>query len=202
MKKTILLIAAALLLCGEIEAQNLTAAATANPATQLGFAEDLQAGLNSIYTMPMPTSDFAVKEQLGTNQLASRKGWGIACIITGGMTLVGGVTTWLGADMFNNATSQMSASDPDFQEGQQAVQAVGNGIKTIGIVGTVVGAALVGTGIWLVSSDGGSSYRRGGHSRSRYRRFADSMPASESAKSDWGLRLNVGPASSGLTLVF
>ena len=81
-------------------------------------------------------------------------------------------------------------------------QTVGNGIKTVGIVGTVVGAALVGTGIWLVSSDGGSSYRRGGYSRSRYRRFADSMPATESVSPDWGLKLNVGPASGGLTLVF
>ena len=202
MKKAILIIAAALLLCSEMKAQNLTDATSFNQPAQLSFAESMPSDMGSIYTLPMPTSNFAAKEQLNTNQYASRKGWGIACIITGGMTMIGGVTTWLGADMFNNAASQMSATDPDFQEGQQAVQTVGNGIKTVGIVGTIVGAALVGTGIWLVSSDGGSSYRRGGYSRGRYRRFADNMPAAESVSPDWGLKLNVGPASGGLTLVF
>ena len=88
-------------------------------------------------------------------------------------------------------------NDPDFQQGQQAVQTVGNGIKTVGIIGTVVGAALVGTGIWLVSSDNGTSYRR--NSYRRYRRFADNAPAMEPARpSGWAL----GVTSNGLTLVF
>lgn len=205
MKKSILIIAAALLFCGGMKAQNLTEATMFNPGTQMGFAEDQQGGVSSIYTLPMPTSDLATSSQAGTQQYASRKGWGIACIISGGMTMIGGLTTWLGAGMFNNAASQMSATDPDFQEGQQAVQTVGNGIKTVGIVGTVVGAALVGTGIWLVSSDGGSSYGRSSHRRGgsrRYRRFADNMPATETVSPDWGLKLNVSPASGGLTFVF
>ena len=190
MKKTILLIAAALLLGAEMKAQDLA------DATNFGQTESVQ--VNSIYTAPMPTSDFVVNNQFGTQQFASRKGWGVACIVSGGLTMIGGITTWLSAGMFNQTVSQMpTENDPDFQQGQQAVQAVGNGIKTVGIIGTVVGAALVGTGIWLVSSDNGTSYRR--NSYRRYRRFAEGTPTPEPARpSCWAL----GMTSNGLTLVF
>lgn len=190
MKKTILLIAAALLLGAEMKAQDLA------DATNFGQTESVQ--VNSIYTAPMPTSDFVVNNQFGTQQYASRKGWGVACIVSGGLTMIGGITTWLSAGMFNQTVSQMpTENDPDFQQGQQAVQTVGNGIKTIGIIGTVVGAALVGTGIWLVSSDNGSSYRRSSYRR--YRRFAEGTPTTEPARpSGWAL----GVTSNGLTLVF
>ena len=192
MKKTILLIAAALLLGAEMKAQELADATTFN------FSQAENAQVNSIYTAPMPTSDFVVNNQFGTQQFASRKGWGVACIVSGGLTMIGGITTWLSAGMFNQTVSQMpTENDPDFQQGQQAVQAVGNGIKTVGIIGTVVGAALVGTGIWLVSSDNGTSYRR--NSYRRYRRFAEGTPTTEPARpSGWAL----GVTSNGLTLVF
>lgn len=190
MKKTFLLIAAALLLCGEMKAQELA------DATMFNF--DQTESVSSIYDVQMPASDFVANNQFGTQQFASRKGWGVACIVSGGLTMIGGITTWLSAGMFNQTVSQMpTENDPDFQQGQQAVQSVGNGIKTAGIIGTVVGAALVGTGIWLVSSDNGPSYRR--NSYRRYRRFAEGTPAMESArKTGWAL----GVTSSGLTLVF
>ena len=206
MKKTILLIAAALLLCGEMKAQDMADATTLVPTTQLSLAENQPTGINSIYAIPMPESDLVVNDQLGTQQYASRKGWGIACIISGGMTMIGGVTTWLGGDIFNNMASGMG-DDPDMQEGQQAFNAMGNGVKTIGIIGTVAGAALVGTGIWLVSSDGGSSSRgrshgrRGGHRRS-HRRHAELLPDYNDMQPDWGLCLNVTPTNAGLTFVF
>ena len=79
--------------------------------------------------------------------------------------------------------------------------------KTIGIVGAVAGAALVGTGIWLVSSDGNSSGRggrKGGRRSSRRntrRRHADFFQQ-PTIEPDWGLCLNATPASAGLSFVF
>lgn len=203
MKKAILLIAVALLFCSEMKAQDL---ALATPAPfQLSLTENTQTDINSIFSVPMPESDLVINNQFNTEQYASRKGWGIFCIISGGMTMLSGVTMWLGGDIFNNMASGMG-NDPDMQEGQQAMNAMGNGVKTIGIVGAVAGAALVGTGIWLVSSDGGSSSRgrshgrRGGHRRS-YRRHAD-LFQQPTVEPDWGLCLNATPTSAGLTLVF
>lgn len=207
MKKAILFFAAALLLCNTMKAQDLALATVPQAPIQLNLTE--QASLNSIYAIPMPESDLLANHQLSNEQYASRKGWGIACIISGGLTMVSGVSVWLFGGMFNQAASSMSSefeNDPDMQEGQQAVQTVGNGVKTIGIIGTVAGAALVGTGIWLVSSDGGgnsrgrSHGRRGGHRRS-HRRHAD-LFQQPTIEPDWGLCLNVAPASAGLTFVF
>lgn len=209
MKKTILLIAATLLLCNTMKAQDLALASTPSAPLQLSLTE--QSDLNSIYAIPMPQSDLVVNNQLDTKQYASRKGWGIACIVVGGSTMLGGITMWLGGDLFNNVSSSMSQGsgfedDPDFQQGQQAVEAVGNGVKTIGIVTTVAGAALVGTGIWLVSSDGGGNSRGRGHRgrshrRSTRRRHAD-LFQQPTIEPDWGLCLNVAPATAGLTFVF
>jgi hypothetical protein len=211
MKKTLFFIAAALLLCSQLKAQDLALATTSNSPLQLSLTENLQTDVNSIYSLPMPNTDFALNDQLNAQQYASRKGWGIACIVVGGSTMLGGITMWLGGDMFNNVNQQMGdmsgfEDDPDFQQGQQAMQTVGNGVKTIGIVTTVAGAALVGTGIWLVSSDGGSSHgrrghgRRGGHRRS-HRRHAD-LFQQPTMEPDWGLCLNATPTSAGLTFVF
>jgi hypothetical protein len=177
MKKAILLIAVAMLFCSEMKAQDL---ALATPAPfQLNLAENTQTDINSIFSIPMPESDLVINNQFNTEQYASRKGWGIFCIISGGMTMISGVTMWLGGDIFNNMGSAVASDDPMDQQASQTFNAMGNGVKTIGIVGAVAGAALVGTGIWLVSSDGGSSHgrgrshgRRGGHRRS-HRRHAD-----------------------------
>ncbi len=211
MKKTVLLIALALFLCSESKAQYVADAGSLYTSTQLSLSDNQPTAFTSIYNTPMPTTDFAMNDQLNTQQLASRKGWGIACIISGGLTMVSGASVWLFGGMFNNAASAVGsdpefANDPEMQQGQQAVQAVGNGVKTIGIIGTVAGAALVGTGIWLVSSDGGS-YSRGGRSHGRRggrrggRRHAD-LFQQPSIQPDWGLCLNVTPANAGLTLVF
>lgn len=203
MKKNILLIAVAMLMGSQLQAQDLALATSPVAPLQLNLTE--QADHSSIYTVPMPESDLLVNNQLNTKQYTSRKGWGIACIISGGLTMVSGISVWLGGDIFNNMASSMG-DDPDMQEGQDAMNTVGNGVKTIGIVGAVAGAALVGTGIWLVSSDGGSSSgrrghgRRSGHRKTR-RRHAD-LFQQPTIEPDWGLSLNMAPTSAGLTLVF
>lgn len=212
MKKAILLIAAALLFCSEMKAQDLAEAFTLTPTTQLSLTDNSQSGLNSIYAIPMPESDLLTNNQFNTQQYSSRKGWGIFCIVSGGITMLSGASVWLFGGLFNNLSSQageMSGfeDDPDFQQGQEMAQTVGNTVKTIGIIGTVTGAALVGTGIWLVSSDGnGGSHgrrghgRRGGHRRG-HRRHADFFQQ-PTVEPDWGLCLNATPASAGLTFVF
>ncbi len=205
MKKAILLIAVAMLFCSEMKAQDL---ALATPAPfQLNLAENTQTDINSIFSIPMPESDLVINNQFNTEQYASRKGWGIFCIISGGMTMISGVTMWLGGDIFNNMGSAVASDDPMDQQASQTFNAMGTGVKTIGIVGAVAGAALVGTGIWLVSSDGGSSHgrgrshgRRGGHRRS-HRRHAD-LFQQPTIEPDWGLCLNATPTNAGLTLVF
>lgn len=207
MKKAILLIAVAILFCGEMKAQDM-AGFTTTSVPQLALAETQQADIYSIYSVPMPTYDFSANNSLTEQQYASRKGWGIFCIVAGASTMLGGVSMWLFGDMFNDVSSQVGSGfedDPDFQQGQEVAQTVGNGVKTIGIVGAVTGAALVGTGIWLVSSDGGSKGhrghgRRGGHRRSR--RHSELMPTYENMQPDWGLSLNIAPTSAGLTFVF
>lgn len=207
MKKTILLIAAALLVCGQLKAQDLALATTSDTPFQMSLSDDHPSELNSIFTLPMPTSDFAVNNQLNTEQYASRKGWGIFCIVAGASTMLGGISVWAFGDIFNNMGSAVASEDPMDQEASQAFNTMGSGVKTVGIIGAVTGAALVGTGIWLVSSDGGSGRggrshgRRGGHRKSTRRRHAD-LFQQPTIEPDWGLCLNVGPTSSGLTFVF
>lgn len=212
MKKAILLIAATLVLCNTMKAQDLALASTPVSPMQLSLTENIQSDLNSIYTLPMPESDLLVNNQFNTQQYASRQGWGIFCIVSGGITMLSGASVWLFGGMFNKTAEQagqMSGfeDDPDFQQGQDMAQTVGNTVKTIGIIGTVTGAALVGTGIWLVSSDGGGSSRghhrshgRRGHRRG-HRRHAD-LFQQPTVEPDWGLCLNATPASAGLTFVF
>lgn len=192
MKKSILLIAAALLLCGKINAQEMALASTTqNEITQF-----------SILETPMPASDFSTHYQFGEQQYASpRTGWGVACIISGGITMVSGLSVWLFGDTFNKTTNNFPSGfepDPDFQ---QAAGTVSKGIKTAGIVGTVIGAGLVTTGIILVSSDGRSGSRRSS-GRHRHRRYSENLLAPEPYSTGWALSLNAGPTGGGLALTF
>ncbi len=191
MKKSILLIATALLLCGKVQAQEMALASTTqNEITQF-----------SILETPMPASDFSTHYQFGEQQYASpRTGWGVACIISGGITMVSGLSVWLFGDTFNKTTNNFPSGfepDPDFQ---QAAGTVSKGIKTAGIVGTVIGAGLVTTGIILVSSDGRSGSRHSG--RNRHRRFSENLLAPEQNSTGWALSLNAGPTGGGLALTF
>lgn len=207
MKKALFLIAAALLMCNQMNAQDLALSTTPVQPLQLSLTDNLQTDLTSIYTLPMPESDLVVNNQFNTQEYASRKGWGIFCIVAGASTLLGGVSVWVFGDIFNNMGSSIQGDDPMDQEASQTFNAMGNGVKTIGIIGTVAGAALVGTGIWLVSSDGGSSRgghrggRRGGHRKSSRRRHADFFQQ-PTIEPDWGLCLGATPTSAGLSFVF
>ena len=192
MKKSILLIATALLLCGKVQAQEMALASTTqNEITQF-----------SILETPMPASDFSTHYQFGEQQYASpRTGWGVACIISGGITMVSGLSVWLFGDTFNKTTNNFPRGfepDPDFQ---QAAGTVSKGIKTAGIVGTVIGAGLVTTGIILVSSDGRSGSRRSS-GRHRHRRYSENLLAPEPYSTGWALSLNAGPTGGGLALTF
>ena len=192
MKKSILLIATALLLCGKVQAQEMALASTTqNEITQF-----------SILETPMPASDFSTHYQFGEQQYASpRTGWGVACIISGGITMVSGLSVWLFVDTFNKTTNNFPSGfepDPDFQ---QAAGTVSKGIKTAGIVGTVIGAGLVTTGIILVSSDGRSGSRRSS-GRHRHRRYSENLLAPEPYCTGWALSLNAGPTGGGLALRF
>ena len=192
MKKSILLIATALLLCGKVQAQEMALASTTqNEITQF-----------SILEAPMPASDFSTHYQFGEQQYASpRTGWGVACIISGGITMVSGLSVWLFGDTFNKTTNNFPSGfepDPDFQ---QAAGTVSKGIKTAGIVGTVIGAGLVTTGIILVSSDGRSGSRRSS-GRHRHRRYSENLLAPEPYSTGWALSLNAGPTGGGLALTF
>ena len=54
----------------------------------------------------MPASDFSTHYQFGEQQYASpRTGWGVACIISGGITMVSGLSVWLFGDTFNKTTN-------------------------------------------------------------------------------------------------
>lgn len=219
MKKAILLIAAALLFCGQMKAQEMADAFNSNSysLSQYSLMDNSQTQVSSIYDLSMPPSDLGVNNEFANQEYASRKGWGIVCIVAGGSALLGGVAMLLMGGLINSASSQIGdmsgdmgfGDDPDFQQdfqqGQDMAQAAGGVVQTIGIVGSVVGAGLVGTGIWLVSSDGGSSSRRGHGRRGghrRHRRYSENMPTIEPIEPDWALSFNVGPASTGLTLAF
>lgn len=191
MKKAIFLIATALLLCGKVQAQEMAlASSTQNEISQF-----------SILETPMPASDFSTHYQFGEQQYASPKGWGIACIITGSLTMLSGLSVWVFGDTFNKTTNNFPSGfepDPDFQ---QAAGTVSKGIKTAGIVGTVIGAGLVTTGIILVSSDGRSGSRRSS-GRHRHRRYSENLLAPEPYSTGWALSLNAGPTGGGLALTF
>ncbi|MBO7499164.1 MAG: hypothetical protein J6T64_08270 [Bacteroidaceae bacterium] len=150
----------------------------------------------------MPVSDFSTHYQFGEQQYASpRTGWGVACIISGGITMVSGLSVWLFGDTFNKTTNNFPSGfepDPDFQ---QAAGTVSKGIKTAGIVGTVIGAGLVTTGIILVSSDGRSGSRRSS-GRHRHRRYSENLLAPGPYSTGWALSLNAGPTGGGLALTF
>ena len=196
MKKPILLIAAALLLCGKVQAQEMAMSTTTQETEEL--AMDVSAA--SLLKAPLPATELGANYQFGGQQYASPKGWGIACIITGSLTMLSGLTVWLGGNTFGNVASTMPDGfepDPDFQ---QAANTVSKGIKTAGIIGTVIGAGLVTTGIILVSSDGRSGSRHSG--RNRHRRFSENLLAPEQNSPGWALSLNAGPTGGGLALTF
>ena len=104
MKKAILLIAATLVLCNTMKAQDLALASTPVSPMQLSLTENIQSDLNSIYTLPMPESDLLVNNQFNTQQYASRQGWGIFCIVSGGITMLSGASVWLFGGMFNKSS--------------------------------------------------------------------------------------------------
>lgn len=115
--------------------------------------------------------------------------------------MVSGLSVWLFGDTFNKTTNNFPSGfepDPDFQ---QAAGTVSKGIKTAGIVGTVIGAGLVTTGIILVSSDGRSGSRRSS-GRHRHRRYSENLLAPEPYSTGWALSLNAGPTGGGLALTF
>ena len=213
MKKTLFFIAVAMLFCTEMKAQDMTLAFNTPSSFQLNLTEQPQSDINSIYSLPMPASDLAVNNNFNTQQYASQKGWGIACIVAGGVTLLGGASVWLFGGIFNKATTEMNnmnSTDPMNPTAQpdpelHQAQNIGSGIKTAGIIGTAAGAALVGTGIVLIATDKGSSRghrSKRGHRRSGRRRFSDNMPTYEDLQPDWGLCLNVSPTSAGLSFSF
>lgn len=216
MKKAILLIAAALLFCSQVKAQEMALAFNSTPTPQLSFADYSQTQVSSIYDIAMPSSSSAFDNEYANQAYSSRKLWGVLCIISGGSTMLGGAAVWLFGDVFNNVSSEMGdmpgfENDPDMQQGQNMANAVGNGVKTAGIIATVVGAGILGTGIWLVSSDGSSSSHRSG-SRSgsrgkigagkRHKRYSENLPTMQTSQPDWTLSFNVGVGTTGLTLAF
>ena len=237
MKKTLLFIAVAMLFCTGMKAQDLACAFKPDNSFQLSLTEQPQTPPSSIYSLPMPTTDFATGNQFNTQQYASKKGWGIACVISGGVIMMSGAVLWLWGGVFTNVTNQaatmdanmaanmsasmdpstaadMAASMENTQQDPTLKQAnnIGKGVKTAGIIGTATGAVLVGTGIVLLTSNGGGGYSRGksnaphrtrrkGPARSNPR-HAELMPDNRDMQPEWSLCFNVGPASAGLTLAF
>ena len=198
MKKAIFFIAAALLICGKIQAQDITMSTNTQQTEQLALSTTTASLLNA----PMPTTEFGTHYQFGEQQYASpRTGWGVACIIAGGLTMVSGLSVWLFGDTFNKVTTSIPSGfegvepDPDFE---QAAGTVSKCIKTAGIIGTVIGAGLVTTGIVLVSGDKKSSSSR----RYRHRRYSENLLAPQPYAGEWALSLNAGPTCGGLTLTF
>jgi hypothetical protein len=240
MKKSLFFIAVAALLCTEVNAQDLACAFNTDNSFQTSLSEQPQTNISSIYSLPMPTTDFATSNQFNTQQYASAKGWGIASIVAGGVTMLGGATLWLWGALFSTATEQaatmdanmaanMAANmDPNMDPNTAADMAasmennpqdpnlqrannVGKGVKIAGIIGTAVGAVLVGTGIVLLTSNSGGysrskstrphRVRRKGPARSNPR-HAELLPDYGDMQPDWSLCLNVGPTSAGLTFAF
>lgn len=194
MKKTLLFIAAAILFCSGMKAQDMACAFKTDNSFQLSLTEQPQTTPSSIYSLPMPTTDFATGNQFNTQQYASAKGWGIACIVSGGVIMMSGAVLWLWGGLFTNVTNQAAAMDANMAAANmdvnmaagmdpsmaadmanssqdphlQQANNIGKGIKTAGIIGTAAGAVLVGTGIVLLVTDGGGSgggYHRGKSSK-------------------------------------
>ena len=182
MKKTLLFIAVSMLFCTGMKAQDLACAFKPDNSFQLSLSEQPQTTPSSIYSLPMPTTDFATGNQFNTQQYASKKGWGIACVITGGVIMVSGAVLWLWGGVFTNVTNQAAAMDANMAANMDPSTAadmaasmdnasqdptlkqannIGKGIKTAGIIGTAAGAVLVGTGIVLLTSNSGGGYSRG-----------------------------------------
>ncbi|MBO4599858.1 MAG: hypothetical protein J5641_03875 [Bacteroidales bacterium] len=209
MKKAFFLIAAMLLLCGGMKAQEMAVATPSDLSTELTLANALPTSLYSAPTLDyagMPTADFNTNRQFGTEQYSSsRKGWGIALIISGGLTMMSGLSAWLFSDMFSNMTSTIPDEevDPEFQ---QTADAVSKTIKTAGIVGTILGAGEVAGGILLISSDkksgSKSGKKRSSSKRYKHRRYSENLLAPEDYSNGWALTLNPGLTNSALTLTF
>jgi len=188
MKKTLIFIAIAMLFCTVTKAQELAFTLNSDNSFQTSLLEQPQTSLNSIYSLPMPTTDFATGNQFNTQQFASQKGWGIACVISGGVIMSAGLFLWLGGGIFTKVSDQAAtmegypdaasmegfAQDPEAAASMEGfgqdptakkVNDVGKGLKTAGIIGTAAGAVLVGTGIVLLTSNSGGG--GGGYSRSK-----------------------------------
>jgi hypothetical protein len=196
MKKSILLIAAALLLCGKVNAQEIALATNTDINAELSLAANLQTDMSGTPTLDYTAAPSAnLNSNYNLQYSSPRKGWGIACIIAGGLTMTGGLSVWLFGDTFNKVSSTMPTGFEPNPEYQQATGAVSQGIKTAGIIGTVLGAALVATGIVLVAGDKGSGNRR-------HRRYSENLLAPQPYTGEWTLSLNAGPTSGGLTLTF
>ena len=193
MKKVLLFIAVTMLFCTGMKAQDY--AFNTDKSFQTSLLEQPQTSLSSIYTRPMPTTDFATGNQFNTQQYASKKGWGIACVISGGVIMMSGAVLWLWGGLFTNITDQAAARDADMAAANMDVNMaagmdpsmaadlaasmdnssqdphlkqannIGKGVKTAGIIGTATGAVLVGTGIVLLTSNSGSGYSRGKSSK-------------------------------------
>ena len=182
MKKTLLFIAVSMLFCTGMKAQDLACAFKPDNSFQLSLSEQPQTTPSSIYSLPMPTTDFATGNQFNTQQYASKKGWGIACVISGGVIMMSGAVLWLWGGVFTNVTNQAAAMDANMAANMDPSTAadmaasmdnasqdptlkqannVGKGVKTAGIIGTAAGAVLVGTGIVLLTSNSGGGYSRG-----------------------------------------
>lgn len=190
MKKTLLFIAVSMLFCTGMKAQDLACAFKPDNSFQLSLSEQPQTTPSSIYSLPMPTTDFATGNQFNTQQYASKKGWGIACIISGGVIMMSGAVLWLWGGAFTHVTNQAATMDANMAANMAAnmdpstaadmaasmdnasqdptlkqANNVGKGVKTAGIIGTAAGAVLIGTGIVLLTSDSGGGYSRGKSSK-------------------------------------
>lgn len=195
MKKTLLFIAVSMLFCTGMKAQDLACAFKPDNSFQLSLTEQPQTTPSSIYSLPMPTTDFATGNQFNTQQYASKKGWGIACIISGGVIMMSGAVLWLWGGLFTNVTNQAATMDANMAANMAAnmdpstaadmaasmdnasqdptlkqANNVGKGVKTAGIIGTATGAVLVGTGIVLLTSKGGGGSRSKSSAPHRVRR--------------------------------
>lgn len=175
-----------MLVCTGMKAQEIAYAFKTDNSFQTSLTEQPQTNISSIYSLPMPTTDFATGNQFNTQQYASKKGWGIACVISGGVIMMSGAVLWLWGGLFTNVTNQAAAMDANMAANMDPSTAadmaasmdnasqdptlkqannVGKGVKTAGIIGTAAGAVLVGTGIVLLSSDSGGGYSRGSSSK-------------------------------------
>ena len=198
MKKIFLLIAATLLFCGQMTAQDIAMATPTDISAELNPAYNLQTNIFST-----PSLDLAENSNYQLYS-ASPKGWGIALIITGGIDVLSGLGILAWSSLFNKVTStaaqQGFETDPEFDQAANTVTKV---FKIAGIAGTVLGAGLITGGILLVNK---GSKTKGKSTVSRpvkrkHRRYSENFTIPEDV-SDWTLTFNAGPAGGGLTLTF